>query len=996
MKISQLVKLLPSVTCALFLSVSGSAFGQDDLGTIAQKSIAAMNSDNWEEALKLNTQAIERFGKNQPMTLFGPKFGMIYYRKGICELKLKKWREAMNSFNTCYRDFSNGANPNAGNIYEKMSLLKGGEAAVGAQDWQTALTQFEKFQKERNKATDKYAVGQFHLGMAMCHYNLANMAKGNDQFEIALKNKDKLSTPESGIVACFQTFATACILKKDEQMFVDFVAKNRGELTAEPYAMFKYSPAIMKLAGEAVGEGMERVAMLLYQMTPSTDVAMDDVTLRLKGLGPLRRLKDGSRGMVKAQLETDLKRLEEDKKGKVASEIIKLGAMAYLNEKNGNIRGAYDAYLQLEKFYPLAEKREEHLFHLVRVSTLVVSGQEIQKYADMFLKAYPESEHVRDVKKLILSSLFYEKKYEACIEVGEAMLPKLQPNTLEHDICLYVLGGSYYYEAQFAKADPLLAEHINKYPQSKSALNANYFYAANLSRLQLWDKASVALDNFLKTYPDPAQNVFLAYALYDRSLCYHVDGKNDEAKKMLTRIIEEFSGANILDNVHNLLGNVEIGLKNNPAAALSFRKALEYSVQKGNLGSGGEALYSLVALLGTGKEAASMATEIVSFSDKYWKEYAENSPYQSRMAVAQLKSLEAVGRGDEGLERLRAVIVKLSQDPQAQGLEELINSYTEAYLVKHSPEQLKEHYYTFPGIRSSDKVARALFRIAIIGVFETKIKKTQDDGEKQSASAMIKILFQELKNDFVLKELSEFVLLRVGDYLRKNSSSPIESLIYYTELIDRNNPTFRMDALSGRADVNGLTGGPSAIDNAIKDFTQVFKESTEKKQREFAQYRIVQLLLQKNDYVKAAEEARVYLHRDHGFTLYTPQVGMLLARTFKERNMMDDALAMYVKIWSTHIGVVSVSAPAMIEWIELSCQRNKVSSDPAIPSDRQGAYENGSRYIKKTMSFKEKMTPSDLALWSQVELKVKELESTPGIKSMAQVQREKEEAEKKR
>lgn len=996
MKIPRLVKLLPSVTCAFFLSVSSSAFGQDDLASMVQKAIAAMGSDKWEEALKINTQAIERFGKNQPMTLFGPKFGMVYYRKGICELKLKMWKEAISSFNICYRDFSNGSNPNGGNVYEKMALLKAGEAAVGAQDWQTALTQFEKFQKERNKATDKYQEGQFHLGLAMCHYHLGNLAKGNDQFEIALKNKDKFSTPDSGIVACLETFATACILKKNEQMFVDFVTKNRGELTAEPYAMFKYAPAIMKLAGEAVGQGMERAAMLLYQMVPSTDVAMDDVTLRLKGLGPLRRLKDGSRVMVKAQLETDLKRIEEDKKGKVASEIIKLGAMAYLHEKNGNIRGAYNAYLQLENFYPFADKREDHLFHLLRVSTRVVSVQEVQKYSELFLKNYPDSEHNKDVKKMILSSLFFAKKYEACIEIGEAILPKLQPNTLEHDICLYVLGGSYYYEAQFAKAEPLLAEHINKYPQSKSALNASYFYAANLSRLQAWDKASAALDAFLKAFPDPAQNVFMPYAFYDRSLCYHVDGKNDEAKKMLTRIIEEFPGANILDNAYNLLGNVELALKNNQGGEQAFRKALECSVQKGNLAAGGEALYSLIGLLSDRKDAASLATEIVSFSDKYWKEYAERSPYQSRVAVTQLKSLEAVGRGEEGLERLRAVIVHLSQDPQAKGLEELINSYTDAYLVKHSPEQLKEHYYNFPGIRSSDKVARALFRIAIIGVFETKMKKSQDDAEKQSSAAMIKVLFQELKNDFVLKELSEFVLVRVGDYLRKNSSTPRESLIYYSELIERNNPTYLMAALSGRADVNGLSGGPGELDKAIADFAQVFKESSEKKQREFAKYRIVQILMQKNDYAKAAEEARVYLDRANGFSMYAPQVGMLLARTFKERNMTDDALAMYVKIWSTHIGVVSVSAPAILDWMELSWQRNKVSSDPASPSDRQGAYENGSRYIKRTMSFKEKMTESDLALWNQVELKVKEFEASPGIKSMAQVQREKEEAENKR
>lgn len=108
----------PSVVSALggilavsmMLAVPARAQEGDDLGGMVTKSLAAMNADKWEEALAILTNAINRFGKvGKPAELFGPQFGVLYYRKGVCEMKLKRWMEAMKSFETCYRDF-----PNAG------------------------------------------------------------------------------------------------------------------------------------------------------------------------------------------------------------------------------------------------------------------------------------------------------------------------------------------------------------------------------------------------------------------------------------------------------------------------------------------------------------------------------------------------------------------------------------------------------------------------------------------------------------------------------------------------------------------------------------------------------------------------------------------------------------------------------------------------------------------------------------------------------------------
>jgi len=151
----------------------------------------------------------------------------------------------------------------------------------------------------------------------------------------------------------------------------------------------------------------------------------------------------------------------------------------------------------------------------------------------------------------------------------------------------------------------------------------------------------------------------------------------------------------------------------------------------------------------------------------------------------------------------------------------------------------------------------------------------------------------------------------------------------------------------------------------------------------------------KKDFAKAAEHARVYLDRaKSGFSKYSPQVGLLLARSFEERDMVDDAISMYVKVWSAHQGNIKISAPAMLNWMQLSWDRNKASSDPNTPGDRQGAYQGGAKYIELTGRFKDSMIESDLELWKEVEKLVKTYEGNPAIKTVEQIKREKEAAKK--
>jgi tetratricopeptide (TPR) repeat protein len=398
-----------------------------------------------------------------------------------------------------------------------------------------------------------------------------------------------------------------------------------------------------------------------------------------------------------------------------------------------------------------------------------------------------------------------------------------------------------------------------------------------------------------------------------------------------------------------------------------------------------------------GEDFGPRLKDAVAHADKYWKEYAEGSPYRSQVAVAQMYAMESVGRGEEALKRLQEVISDMAKQTESVGLEQAINSYTEFYLEKHTPEELKEHYYNFEGIGTADKAARAILRIAIIGVFEAVAKDKEKPDKQRAAEAMITVLFRDLKTEFDLKELSNFILVKLGDYLRTNTSAPREAIPYYDEALSRPDQSYLFQALGGRADVYGKSPQPADMEKGIVDFERIFNDSQEKPEREFALFRIIEILMKKGDYAKTAERANQYLDREEGkslgFTKYSPEVGLMLAETFDKRNMVDDAIAMYVKVFSAHMGYIKISAPAIARWMELSHKRNKASTGPNVASDRQGAYQRGYQFLELTGRFKEKMTPEEVKLWERVQKLTDQYEADPNVKSMEEILKEKAEAE---
>ena len=945
------------------------------LESLVVGSQVAIKEQKWELALEMSLQAITLFGNKDPRHEYGAQFGVIYYRKGLCEMKLKHWQDAMLSFETCYRNFPNeGAD--RGNTYQKMALRKWAESAMGAEEWQLAISQFTKFNAERDKVRDIYPQGSYYLNVAVCHYKLGRLAEGSESLEIAIKNKVNFPTSDVGIITGFQALVSAVIASGNEKALLDFIGKNRSSLLIGPSGLYPFSLVFMKLAGDSIGAGMRRAALELYQFVPSTDEAIDEVRARLKALGPAAEIVDGRMKYSRKRLEEDLAMLEADRRGKRATDSIKLAAVAFLHEASGNFIGAFAAYQQLELYYPLSEKREENLFNLIRVASRVGLDSELRAYAESFLRDFPASTSIQEVRRLILSTVLAFGDAAKRMEIAAPMLETLAAGTSEHDLCLYLLGKAYFDSGMNERAIELLAAHAKDYPKSGHAADVTYELAGANARLRQWDKAAALFDDFVKLYPESPN---LQFALHERATCHLELGEREAALEDVQRLTRDFPNSPIAASALSLLGNIELAMGDSGEAEKSYLKSYRIAADRDDRLAAGESLCLLVEMLGRNGQTAEIKErmkEVVVHADLFWKEYAEGSPYQARMAVAQARAFTKLGRGGEALERLKEIA--------AQGVGDLgiiVDAYAETYLTNHTADELARQFENFPGISPAKKSLQASLRMAIIGAYEVEAANSQDELRKLAAAETVKMLYQKVKTEFAPADLDVQTLIRLADHLRENTSTPREALLYYDEAIARNDAATKMATLIGRGDMGTRSKVPAEIDLGISDFQKVYTESQNRVERGYALFRIVEALMAKGDFTTAADEAIRYLNRvDAAGLEFAPQVRLMFARSLQELKQTDKAIDEYARIGSARRDDLSMSAPAMIGWMQLLWTRNREAVDGASVSDRQTAYEGGARYLEGTRALATTLPEKALGPWREVEQSVKIFATSPGIK----------------
>lgn len=964
-----LFAMLPQLLCAQEATVAPPVI----------EATALMDQQQWLKALQVLDAAVKRADLRRS----GADAGEIWYQKGICETKLGKHAEAIKSFATCYMDFVPGKD-GSGNRWHKLALLRGGDAALAAEQYDLALRQYMKFLAERGK--ENYSRGSFHINVGICYFKLGKLAEGMENLEIAMKNKEIFPTPQAGIIAGFQAFVAAAIAKNDEQSLLDFVAKNRADFPGEPFEMQEFQRLILKLAQDALAVGMERAAIQLHQMVAATGVTVDDVKARLAPMGGQGIIEDGGRVFNAGDLKKAAEELSAANRGSANAEVAQLRDIAGIHERNGNLRGAMAAYECLELYYPQNGQREAHLFQLIRTCSLVGNLSSVEKYAQVFETVFPTSLQLAAVRKITLTTLFREGAYQKCAALAGPWLEKLDRASDLHDTCLHLLGGSYFYLGMNRQAQPLLDQHVDSFPQSAWHAQAFYFQASNLTKIQEFDKAAMLFDQYLARLPGGKPDSLLPFALLDRATCHFAAREYTKALAMLDRLENEFPQSAVIEMACNMKGNVFLAMARKQQAENCYKAGFERAEKRGMKIVAGESVFLLVAMLGDSGEPDapnSRLKDAVPWIDRFWKDYAAASNFCPQVAIAGVHALAAVGRGEEGMKHLRDAIVAMSLDPSAVDLQKAIRRYAGIYLTNHSSAELRSHFYAFPGLREQTTGARSLLRMALIEVYEDAATRSSNADEKKDADEQLRSLFSDLKTDFSPKDLAPFILISLGDFIREKTSAPREALAYYVEVLSRPDSSYACEALYGRADVYGRGKVQAELEKGIADLGELDQKSVDSFLLEKALRRKIELLAIAGEWKRVAENAMQYLSRFASHAgADADGVSLLLAQSHEKNDKIDDAIPLYEALgFSRRSKQIRCSSLACRKWMQLLWQRDQPAAD-GKPGDRQAAYSGGFRYLEATREQVPRMSDTERESRDAVAELVKDFAASPGIAPM--------------
>lgn len=885
-----------------------SAVAQNPVEDAYRKAVQMMEDAKWADAEKILAGVVANHGGANAFQIYGPAFGLIHYHLGLCQMELKKFKEAAKQFETTYKKFTNNIPPektdeipNNRNHYHLIALYQWGRAEQGAEEYAGAIKLYNKFLSEQPEK-GSYSAAEFTTNLAVCHAKLGKIPEATSYLQKVYDAHAKINTREKYFLhLAYYDLADQWVAKAMTTEALAFMDKNDGKLRFPPYDSFKYGFAQrnLKLAQEASGgeQNLDALALRIFTLTPRTEDAITE----------LKERKGFYKGeTAKANVQKEIDRLQATIDQGVTPDVPGLRLMAYIYEKNGSFRAAYAVHDYMTRQYPVAKGGDgkkniapEILYNATRCAFSFGDLTSAQHHGMIFLKKYPGHELEPDVQSMLLEQLFRRGDYASCIKVATTILPKLQKNTPQHDVCLFALSGSHYYDGAYETADPMLEEHAKLYKESAFLEESSYYRGANKVKLLEWEKASTLLDGWLSKYKESSLR---AFAILDRATCHFAVDEMDPCLKRLDEIEQRFPESAIYDRSLNLRGDVFQAKKEWAAAEQSYKKAKSLAEGNGNGQVAAEALSQLVPVAVAMENFKVAAGHFDEFKGSYSGNYLE--PQVLANAIPALID-ESVNRGQEGLDHLEDMIDRLGQQENAD-LEKAVAKYGEVSVDLNGPEKTISKLRDMSSKAFQPDAVKAWLLVLRIDIIEKELKG-------QAATAAINTAFGELQG-FDKKKLAPYVLARIGDFLRKGGKAP-QAVAWFDEILTRPGVDAHDYAKNALAKIYFRGAGDRSA-KALEYVDWVLTNSSNTKLTEESAYERAAYFSRKKQWEQAEENWFAYVS-NKSWRANSPEAWYGLGKARDELGKLDKALSAYTQSINKYATRIEYSIPALARSVDI-------------------------------------------------------------------------------
>lgn len=899
--------LLMAIVAASALPLSAQNVGDQTAEEATLKAVGLMRKGQWENAHKMFEAIIGEWGNDSYYKNL-PAFGTVYYNKGFCEMKLKRYDDAVASFKTCHEDYK-GVQKEDGtaaqpNVYEKTAVFQWAAAEQYQENWDEAIKRYLQFKGLDPLPTkDHFNPAIFSLNLGICYAKKDDRAEAeksiSSAFNLAPRYGVNTSALWPGFLAVLESYVRA-EKETDTEGASAFVDKFGPPLLTEPLVHGYYSSRVLKLAQDAVGSGLLGLGWRLYGLVPKTA----DVLLAGK-------LADPSE--TSAAEKHALKTFEENLAKGEPLEIATYFGLSKLYEAVGNVRAQFAIYDHMGTHFTKTQYRPSILYLATKTASDIGEMGDAQQHGLTFLDEFPDHELAPDVSALLLSSMFFNGEYERCIEIAGDLRPKFALGSAQRDLPDFVYAGSLYYLGRYKEAQPEIDSHVENYPESPYKENSTYYQASNLLKLYEWQRAAQLLDEWLKVY-EPQESALLDVAYLDRATCYFAlstpqnDG-NAKALDLAGRIVENFPQSSVLDRAHSLRGDVQQNEANFEAAETSYQAAITIAEEEDHFITAAAARMQLVPVAA----AQEKHQEAIDHYDTFFAKYPE-SVYAPNAAVGALQSFKeaAPQRVDEVLDRIKKIIVRLGQTNDSDAVERTLNAYTNFLLKEKKAPEVIDILDKFPnelGLKTLD----AWLLITKIGIIEERL---QDDARM---AARVKVYYESLENDFEKEELGDFILYQLGAKVAE--SNPMRAREWFQQVAASDDPEMAMRAQLQLARIGANSADRSLQDEAMSDLIRIRGNMGENAEvLSIATLTLARLYHDREKWTEANKEWRTYME-NKSFREARSEALFKLGESFEKLGKKDEALVSYQQLVVLYAGQLDLSAEAVMRIAKIVWER---------------------------------------------------------------------------
>ena len=892
---------LTTAAAAAFAFATAPVVAQQSPDEIFAKGVAFLQARQFADAQGVFDGMISQYGK-KAMEDFGPRFGAVYYHRGLALLGQGKHPEAFTDFEATATQFPNKPGETRLNPYQTISLLQAGFAQMQSKepDHAKALEFFKRFEREMAATPPVLDRENVVYNRAALWGNTAICEAKTDKPRNAAETFKKIVTDEGGadranrstfektpqlVLGAAVEIVDAFARSKNPEDGVKFIEENRVHLRADPGLLYHFAPRFLQTASEATKDGRYAFALAIYSFLPTTREAYEglDAASRTKEATPSLDGKPSAYGQLLADIR---EKLTKDVDGGTPIEVYALDGTARIFQLNNNYEAVYGVYRTLAAQYPKSKLRPEILYYAALSASVTNRLDDTQKYGQDFLNNFPNHELKPRVEELMVEGMFWAGRYEDSLRIAQSI--RTTEGTKTDDLVKFVEGGSLYFLGRYPEAATVLTRHVEKYKESTHREMARFYEADNLARMNRLTEAGAKLDEFLRDYPESS---VLDMALYARANVHYNLDQTEQAVSRLNQFLTKRPFSGLRDQAQNLFGNVFESQGKTREAEESYRKAKSTAEE---LGHDATAAESIVYLMGLLSSEENRAADVAALYDEFFQKYPEN-PNRAKAAVIPLAALEKVNRVPDALKRLEEIIAAFGNNIEAVGLEDAIVSYvTYAEKGGMSLPQLRERLYNFPNLPPDADVARPRLRMALIDLYEKKIREEKDDAKRATLEGEIQALFSQLRRDFPIEKLSNYVLNRIGDNLLRGGRADM-AREYFEQVLKTPDVSFKDKAMFNLAVIYGEAEQNPNPDKAIEILDKLVADyGTEPglKEKVTRQRAITYELAGKWD--KVSETWRDYL-KEKAWTRHQTEAYYFLALSQEKRQMWDDALVNYAQ-----------------------------------------------------------------------------------------------------